>query len=141
MDSPKQGDDLQRTPRRAQGTGVRGLILGGVIFILVVIAVAWWAGQYLPSQPHAPTIDRPTRSLSTPRIDVRLSMNQYNQIQTGMDYLEVMRILGRPGTELSRMDMAGYKTVMYGWANPDGSNLNVMLQNDRVISKAQFGLK
>jgi hypothetical protein len=30
---------------------------------------------------------------------------------------------------------------MYAWQNADGSNMNAMFQNDRLISKAQFGLR
>jgi hypothetical protein len=66
---------------------------------------------------------------------------QYQRIETHMDLREVEAILGGPGQELASNQIAGYRTVMYSWSNPDGSNLNVMLQNGSVIQKAQFGLR
>jgi hypothetical protein len=77
-----------------------------------------------------------------------VSMAKYSQIQNGMTYGEVVNIIGSQGQELSRnsMDsipgvMSSISTVMYSWQNPGGSNMNAMFQNDRLISKAQFGLK
>lgn len=75
-------------------------------------------------------------------------MRQYNAVRTGMPYGQVVSVLGTQGTELSRSEIKGVSgvtddlvTVMYAWQNPDGSNMNVMFQNDKVVSKAQFGLK
>jgi hypothetical protein len=70
-----------------------------------------------------------------------ISMSMYNQIQTEMELPEVVRILGRPGTELSRMQKAEETTVVYQWNNSDWSSMSVTLENDRVISKFQFRLK
>lgn len=77
-----------------------------------------------------------------------VSMEKYNCIQSGMSYSEVVNIIGTPGTEMSRSDMPGIKnvmkeitTIMYMWRNSDGTNMNAMFQNDKLISKAQFGLR
>ena len=67
-------------------------------------------------------------------------MEKYLRIANGMTYAQVVQMLGEPGRELSRSDLGGTVTVMYSWQNSNGSNMNVMLQNDAVISKAQFGL-
>ena len=69
-----------------------------------------------------------------------VTISKYNQITEGMSYGEVKSIMGSPGEELSRSNVAGYVTVMYAWKNPDGSNMNAMFQNDKLISKAQAGL-
>src|SRR5271154_1926143 len=69
-----------------------------------------------------------------------ITMQDFLSVRTGMSLEDVTAILGS-GTELSRSDIAGYSTVMYSWKNRNGSNMNVMLQNDRVVSKAQFGLR
>ncbi len=37
--------------------------------------------------------------------------------------------------------MPGIKTVMHQWMNSDGSNMNAMFQNDKLVQKAQFGLR
>ena len=65
---------------------------------------------------------------------------EYMAIQTGMSYREVIGIIGFPGEEISRADIAGYTTVMYQWTNRNGSNMNAMFQNGALVTKAQFGL-
>jgi hypothetical protein len=77
-----------------------------------------------------------------------VSMEKYHRIQTGMSYSEVINIIGTPGEEMSRNDMPGIPgvmkgitTIMYMWRNSDGTNMNTMFQNDKLITKAQFGLR
>ncbi len=71
-----------------------------------------------------------------------VTLSQYNKVQTGMSYDEVIKILGKPNQELSRSEMAGFVTVMYMWNGVTaGANMNAMFQNDALINKAQFGLR
>lgn len=71
-----------------------------------------------------------------------VTMSQFNNIKEGMTYNEVVSILGSSGELLSSSDMAGYKTVMYQWKGTSVmGNMNAMFQNDKMITKAQFGLK
>ncbi len=76
-----------------------------------------------------------------------VTMENFNKIKTGMTQRQVEDILGGPGTEMSRVEIPGTPTtVMYMWEGDGmsghlGGNMNVMFQNSRVISKAQFGLK
>jgi TM2 domain-containing membrane protein YozV len=69
-----------------------------------------------------------------------LTYENYLRLQEGMSYTEVVEILGSPGEEISRSELAGYTTVMYQWKKWNGPNMNVMLQNGRMVQKAQFGL-
>lgn len=96
----------------------------GVIVLLALIAVLayLWGG-------HGGTIGTPT-----------VTHAKYEQIQEGMTYDEVLAVIGVPGEQLSHSDIAGYETVMYSWKNPNGSNMNAMFQNGRLMTKAQFGL-
>ncbi len=65
----------------------------------------------------------------------------YAKVETGMSHAEVAAILGEPGQEISSSDMAGTRTVMYSWESGKmGANMNAMFQNDKLITKAQFGL-
>ena len=57
-----------------------------------------------------------------------------------MSYKEVVSIIGAPGEEMSRVTISDVTTVMYSWTNSDFSNMNAMFQNDKLVSKAQFGL-
>ena len=69
-----------------------------------------------------------------------VTLRDFLTVRTGMNLGEVTAILGS-GTELSRSDIADYSTVMYSWKNRNGSNMNVIFQDGRVVSKAQFGLR
>lgn len=71
------------------------------------------------------------------------SMSEFNQIQDGMSYSDVVKIIGSQGEMMSSNSIGGYKTVMYKWdgSGSFGANMNAMFQNDKLISKAQFGLK
>jgi hypothetical protein len=69
------------------------------------------------------------------------SYTNYLRLREGMTRDQVVRILGSPGTEVSRSDLGGTSTVMYQWQNADGSNMNAMFQNGKLVSKAQFGLR
>jgi rubrerythrin len=69
-----------------------------------------------------------------------VTLFDYDNIQKEMLYSEVCSIIGASGVELSRSDVSGFTTVMYAWKNSNGSNMNAMFQNGKLISKAQFGL-
>jgi hypothetical protein len=66
-----------------------------------------------------------------------ISMAQYDAIQIGMSYPEVVRILGRPGVEASR----GPGIVGYIWQNADLSAVVVVFINDQVHTKSPSGLR
>ena len=70
-----------------------------------------------------------------------ITLSNYERLQTGMTYEQACEILGKAGTEMSRTEMAGYVTVMYGWQGDGVANMNAMFQNGKLVSKAQFGLK
>jgi hypothetical protein len=70
-----------------------------------------------------------------------ISLDDFNRLREGMTYAEVTTILGKQGSEMSRSTLADITTVMYSWEGPGIANMNAMFQNDRLISKAQFGLK
>ncbi len=57
-----------------------------------------------------------------------------------MTYRQVVGILGEEGTVMSENEIGGYKTVMYQWKSGVLANMNATFQNDKLISKAQFGL-
>ena len=71
-----------------------------------------------------------------------ITMAKYDRIKTGMSYKEVVEILGKEGKELSNNEVGGIKTVVYQWeAEGAGSNMNATFQKDKLLSKAQFGLR
>ena len=75
--------------------------------------------------------------------DSSITLDEFNRIETGMTYDEVVNIIGSYGTELSRSEIAGYTTVILMWEGSGslGANANVTFQNGSVMAKAQFGLQ
>jgi hypothetical protein len=70
-----------------------------------------------------------------------VTLSEYNAIVEGMSYGDVARAIGDTGEELSRSEIMGTTTVMYQWKNSNGSNMNAMFQDGRLVSRAQFGLR
>ncbi len=77
----------------------------------------------------------------------KITMEKFNKIQDGMSYQQVSEIVGDPGKLGASTTMPAVPGVMgaieskiYMWQNPDGSNMNVQFQNNKVIGKAQAGL-
>jgi len=85
---------------------------------------------------------------ATPQQQPVVTMHEYQRIQNGMSYRQVVSIIGQEGEEISRNFIEGapgvmedIETVMYQWQNTGGSNMNAMFQNDKLMQKAQFGLR
>ena len=79
----------------------------------------------------------PPRTMSTA---ATATLAEFNRIEMGMSRSQVVAVVGAPGEVVSEVKLAGYVTIMLQWMNTDGGNMNVMLQNNEVVSKAQFGL-
>lgn len=134
--------------RRIRALWVRVLITFGRVVIMGagVVALLWVAGSVLMTMREG---SRPVRSAPIPLFNADVvTLSDYVQIDNGMSYSQVVAIIGDPGVEMARnrMDgvagvMASLDTVMYVWQNPNGSNMNAMFQNDRLVQKAQFGLR
>ena len=94
------------------------------------------------TQQHETTSkDSPTTTPKGINKDTGVSMSQFNSIHEGMTYDEVVSILGSNGEVVSSSEVGGVKTVMYQWkGNSLGANMNAMFQNDKMVTKAQFGL-
>lgn len=70
----------------------------------------------------------------------KVTYSNFNRIKSGMSKGEVFGILGYEYEVMSENELAGIHTEMLMWKQGFG-NCNVMFQNDKVIQKAQFGLK
>jgi hypothetical protein len=72
-------------------------------------------------------------------------MAEFNAIQNGMTYEQVVQIVGGPGQKLSESGSPGdeYYTVMYSWDGEGslGANANCMFQAGKMVNKSQFGLE
>lgn len=129
--------DVHRSnPSLGKGLAIVLALLGVIVFIEVV-----FNPKSQLSVDQAPvSASGPARS-SAPRPE-GVTMSKYLRLEDGMSYAEAVRILGEPGEEISRSDLAGYTTVMYQWKAERGiGNMNAMFQNDKLVTKAQFGLR
>lgn len=75
----------------------------------------------------------------------KMTKAKFIEIQNGMNYEEVTKIIGGPGEVLSESGTKGdtYYTVMYQYegSRSIGSNSNLMFQGNKLMNKAQMGLK
>lgn len=105
------------------------LVGGGIILIRSCVSAAKSVVQ---------DATRPVRSGAT------VTLAEFTALQTGMNYEEAVKIIGGPGNEMSRVEIAGLApTVVYAWDGEGtlGANMNATFQNGKLVSKAQFGLK
>lgn len=129
--------DLAGAAPRSVGARLRhGLLV--VSLIVAGVAVVAWVAMFLPSPGSSSS---PSAGFSSGFSSSGVTMANYNRLETGMSYAQAVAILGEPGMEQSRSDIAGYTTVMYTWHATGIANMNAMFQNDRLVSKAQLGLK
>jgi len=115
-----------------------------LLLLIVLGAVVFFINDNL-STPSS----KPEAGFKMPSIGEQIiTFDEYQRVQDGMSYSKVVGIIGARGEEISRSKMDGVpgvmeslETVMYQWVNSNGSNMNAMFQNDKLVQKAQFGLK
>ena len=69
-----------------------------------------------------------------------ITMAGYNQLQTGMSYAEVVKILSSEGVETGSSTASGHRMAMYQWKSRNGQAIVVMFRDDELVSKYQSGL-
>ena len=122
-----------------------GLI--GFIGLIVLGALFGSSNDKKPTSTTTTTqseqvVAEPTETPEPTKKSTGVTMEQFTSLKTGMSYEEVVTILGSEGEELSSIDIEGYSTIMYMWNGSSfASNMNATFQNNKLISKAQFGLK
>jgi hypothetical protein len=94
--------------------------------------------QQQPTQQPAAHAPAPKKKTSITKAD-------FDKMQTGMTYEQVVQTIGVEGELLSESGDKGtpYYTVMYEWQGDGnlGANANAMFQGGKMMSKSQFGLK
>ena len=74
--------------------------------------------------------------------DVRVTLEQYNQIKDGMTYDEVVAIFGGKETSSSESEIAGIKSQIMTWnVNGTFSVATIGFTDGKVSSKSQTGLE
>lgn len=110
-----------------------------VIFIIVIFAAASKNTDNTTgtSNNENTTSEQPVPEKNSPKI----SKEEFESLETGMTYEEVVSIIGGEGELSSQVGLAGYDTKIYMWEGSFGANANVTFQNNELVSKAQFGLR
>jgi hypothetical protein len=76
-----------------------------------------------------------------------VTLAEYEQIQPGQTYEQVVDIIGDPGKQISSVHMPGTEYTrgidqrMYEWKNPDFSSASITFRHGRVTTTMQFGLE
>ena len=70
----------------------------------------------------------------------RVTKANYNKIENGMSFDEVVDILGEDYEISSSAGYGGYNSSCYIWTGFSGANITIIFVNDEVFSKAQAGL-
>ena len=68
-----------------------------------------------------------------------VTLANFNKLRNGMTLAEIKKTIGSEGKAISESETPGYKTAMYQWKS-GAANISCMFQNDKMISKTQFGL-
>lgn len=121
------------------------------ILTIVAVGISWLVYQYLidpNAQPAQVRLEQKSASLQPAkgaRVDNalppgRITKAKYDRVREGMSYEEVIVILGNAGDPISTNQLVGTTTVMYVWRNANGSSMNAMFENGKLIQKAQFDL-
>lgn len=109
------------------------------LIVIVVIIIIITSSQSSNIKTAEPTSTAATKN------DEKITLEEFNQIKTGMTYDEVVKIIGGEGTVLSESNIGNseqYHTIIYKWEGKGtiGANANITIQGGKVISKAQAGL-
>ncbi len=72
-----------------------------------------------------------------------ITLDEYNQCQTGMSYQECVEIIGGEGEPLAETNILDMNSSVYVWyGGSDGiSNATLYFTNGKLTTKAQMGLK
>ena len=132
--------------RKKQG-GIGKWFIIVIIAIVIIAAITGGNDDSTSSSANSDTtlqknnISSEQSNTATEKESTGLTEENYDSIETGMTYDEVVNIIGEDGTNISESEVAGIKTVIYEWTASDGwGNATITFQDDAVINKAQFGV-
>lgn len=110
-----------------------------VVVVVVIIIAASMGGNKDQNGDALPDNNGSAEPANKPTI----TLEEFNNLTTGMTYEEAVAVIGGEGTVSSESEIAGIKTSLYTWEGEGGlgANANAMFQGGKLIQKAQFGLK
>jgi len=119
-----------------------------VIAIIIIGAVANPGGEEPTAtapQSSSQSGQATAQPTQEPENEPTMTKAEFDAIQNGMTYEEVVSIVGGEGELMSETGSPGdpLHTVMYMWQGEGdiGANANAMFQGGKMVNKAQLGLK
>lgn len=89
----------------------------------------------------APAKTEPAKTEVPPPSASDLTLEKFNQINVGMKYDDVVKILGSAGTESSSSSSAGNTYKTYKWEGSNNARITAMFKNSELTSKNQSSLR
>jgi hypothetical protein len=125
---------VARPARRGLSGCAIAAIVGGVVAVLGIILVIVLA---------VAIGNEASKAIHRNDTVAKMSLAEFNQINSGMTVDQVNGVVGGPGKLDSATDIAGHHTEIRSWTGNGGigSNANVTFQDGATVSKAQFGLR
>ncbi len=132
---------MSKEKKGKKGKKIFFIILVVVVLFIVIVAIA--------SNSDSSSSDGSTKvakdEVTTQNPDTYIDMEEYNKIQNGMTYKEVVKIIGCEGQVLSSYDAGSGAIIVYRWPSIDlGGGVtygaSITFDNDKVSSKMQTGL-
>ena len=132
--------DDKITKKKKNKGKITGIVPGLILIVFIVIIVGFV--NLTSTQTNSnPTNTNENKNSSTNSNGALITLDEFNKIETGMSYEDVVNIIGSNGTLSSESSIGNYTTQIYTWyGNIFGANANVTFQNGKVVGKAQAGL-
>ena len=113
-----------------------------VIIVIAVIGGSQGGTTNTSTEPSNTQTAMTEENTQTTSDNVRVTLEQYNQIQDGMTYDEVVAIFGGKETSSSESEVAGIKSQIMTWnGNGTISAVTIGFTDGQVSSKSQTGLE
>lgn len=118
-----------------------------IIVIVVIVVIGGTQGETTNTSTESVAntqteAENNTQTTSNINKDIRATLEQYNQVQDGMTYDEVVAIFGGKETSSSESEIAGIKSEVKTWnGNGTFSVATIGFTNGKVSSKSQTGLE
>ena len=118
-----------------------------IIVVIIIAVIGGFQGGTTntstePTNNTETTTEENTQATSKTNEDVKVTLEQYNQVQDGMTYDEVVSIFGGKETSSSESEVAGIKSQIMTWnGNGTFSVVSIGFTDGKVSSKSQTGLE
>lgn len=95
------------------------------------------------SSPARSSTNSSPTTANSPTSTAGVTMANFNRLQTGMTYAQVVKILGKEGEKSGELgsNETAFKIVMYQWAGDGDAKIHAFFKDGKLDSKLQFGLK